>query len=571
MIKKFVTPLLLLLCLFVNTYAQDVVQTQQYPKNYFRYPLDLLPSTAGAFGELRPNHFHAGLDFRTNQRDGYPVHAAADGYVSRLKVQFGGFGNAVYLSHPNGYTTVYGHLQSFSPELEQLIRAYQLQTKCDIVDFNLLPLQVPVSKGQVIATSGHSGAVAGPHVHFEIRDTQTEQTINPQLFGLTVTDHIPPHLGTACVYSFNGGPFSEKTQRELLPVAGANGKYHLVKPHVITVNGDTGFGITADDINNTSPDHNGVYQIELKIDGKTIFTYAAERFAFDQTHAINAFIDYPEFLRTDRFIQKCFIPPGSKITLYPQSVNRGIVSFNDDSVHEVQYVVKDITGNTSTLTLKVKSGSKQQHIAYKPVGTLFRYDQLNTFNNDKVHISIPPGNLYDDMDFTFSTLPEKPGAYSATYQIGDRFSPINDTYDLWIKPDSNIGKYAGKAVIVNTSGNYVGGNYDAGYIKAQAKGFGYFYVKLDTVPPKITPINIVNGANLAAKQVIYLRIGDNLSGVKTYYGYIDGKWVLMKWDFKTKILSYTFDNSVLPGKHTFQLDVTDQKDNVATFKADFYR
>jgi len=571
MIQKFLASLLLFSSFLFSAFAQDVVQTQQYPKDYFRYPLDLPPSTAGAFAELRPNHFHAGLDFRTNQRDGYPVHAAADGFVSRIKVQFGGFGNAVYIAHPNGYTTVYGHLQSFSPELAQLVHAYQLQQKCDIVDFNLLPMQVPVTKGQVIALSGHTGAVEGPHVHFEVRDTQTEQTINPQLFGLTVTDHIPPMLGTACVYQFNGAPFSEKTQRNLLAVAGANGHYHLVKPQVIAVNGDTGFGITAYDMNNTSGNKNGVYSIEVKADGKTVFTYAAERFAFDQTHAINAYIDYPEFLRTGHFIQKCFIPPGSKITLYPQAINRGIINFSDDSVHDIEYVVRDIAGNTSTLDLKVRSNSKAPAVAYKPGGILFHYDQLNTYSTDKVKISIPPGNLYDDMDFTFSALPEKPGAYSATYQIGNRFAPINDTYDLWIKPDTNIGKYADKAVIVNTDGDYVGGNYADGYIKSQAKGFGSFYVKLDTVPPHIAPLNITNGANMAAKQAIYLRIGDNLSGVKTYYGYIDGQWVLMQWDFKSKILSYIFDNSILTGKHTFQLDVTDQKDNTSTFKADFYR
>lgn len=573
MIQRLFASLLLFFGIIFNCFAQDVVQTHVYPKDYFRYPLDLPPKIVGSFGELRPNHFHSGLDFRTNQQDGYPVHAAADGFVSRLRVQFGGFGNAIYITHPNGYTTVYGHLKSFSPEIAKLVLDYQNQVKTDIVDFNLLPLQMPVTKGQVIAISGHTGAVAGPHLHFEVRDSETEQTINPQLFGLTIPDEKPPILGTACIYHFNGAPFSEKTQRDLLPVVGANGNYRLLKPHVIELSGDVAFGITAYDITNTSMAHNGVYSIELLVDGKTKFTFAAERFAFDQTHAINAFIDYPEFLRSNRFIQKCFILPGSKITLYPQSINRGVVTFNDDSLHTVEYIVRDVAGNTSTLSFKVKSSSKvPQYAAFKPTGTLFKYNQPNQYSTDKMKLSIPPGNLYDDIDFQFAELPRRPGAYSSTYQIHNHYTSINDSFDLWIKPDTTLpGWRADKAVIVNSAGICEGGVYQDGYVKAQPHSFGDYYIKLDNEAPYIHPVNIVNGRNMKAKSTISLKIGDNFSGVKSYMGYIDGKWVLMKWDYKTKILSYTFDDSVAPGKHTFELTVTDQVNNAATFKADFYR
>jgi murein DD-endopeptidase MepM/ murein hydrolase activator NlpD len=572
MVKKFLAALLLCICFLADSNAQDVVQTRQYPKNYFRYPLDLPPSTAGSFAELRPNHFHSGLDFKTNHQNGYPVYAAADGFVSRLRVQFGGFGNAVYITHPNGYTTVYGHLESLNPQLAQLVRAYQIQQKNDLVDFNLLPLQVPVTKGQVIALSGSTGDAVGPHLHFEIRDTQTEQTINPQLFGLTIPDNIPPFLGTACVYHLDDAPFSEKTRRDLLPVAGAAGQYHLKAPHIINVSGNTAFGITAVDVNNTSPNNNGVYSIELKLDGKTVYTFAAERFAFDQTRAINAYIDYPEFLASHRFIQKCFILPGSKVTLYPQAINRGVVNFNDDSVHTVEFVVKDVAGNTSTLSLKVKSSIQTSQPPYQPTGTLFRYGQENKAGNDKLTVRIPAGSLYDDMDFSWSELPKRPGAFSATYSIGNRFIPVNGGYDLWIKPDSTqAGWRADKAVIVNGAGICEGGVYANGYVYAQPLTFGDFYIKLDTTAPYIHPLNIINGAKMAAKKTISLKIGDNLSGIKSYNGYIDGKWVLMQWNNKNSVLSYTFDDTVTPGKHTFELTVTDQKNNSNTFKADFYR
>lgn len=572
MIKKLFAAIIICFCLYLSCFAQTTIQTKQYPKNFFRYPLDLPPSTAGSFGELRPSHFHSGLDFKTNGRTGYPVHAAYDGYISRLRVQFGGFGNAIYITHPNGYTTVYGHIERFSPELEQLVLNQQYQQQSYVVDFNLDPMQARVCKDDVIAWSGNAGASAGPHLHFEIRDTETQQTINPQLFGLTIPDRIPPALGTICIYRLGDAPFSEKTPRQFLAVAGASGHYHLKKPQVIDAGGETGFGITATDMNSASSNHNGIYSIELKLDGATVYTFAAEHFAFDQTHAINAYIDYPTFLNSHRFIQKCFILPGSKISLYPQSINRGVINFSDNAVHEIAYIVKDIAGNTSSLTLKVKSSPVKTATPFTAVNTtVFHYDKPNEFSNDKVKVIVPVGNLYDDLKFTYATLPEKPGTYSAIHRIHNRYTPINDSCEIWIKPDNAIGKNIGKAVIVNTDGICEGGVYNDGYIKASVRSFGDYYIKLDTVPPVIHPLNIKNGSNMVKLQRIALKIGDNLSGIKSYAGKIDGKWVLTEWDYKSRILSYKFDRNITPGKHIFDLTVTDNKDNISQFTAYFYK
>jgi hypothetical protein len=205
------------------------------------------------------------------------------------------------------------------------------------------------------------------------------------------------------------------------------------------------------------------------------------------------------------------------------------------------------------------------------VGTLFHYDKLNQFSNAKVKVMIAPGNLYDDIDFTYSTLPKKPGSFSAVHSIHNRFTPVHDGYDLWIKPDSNIGKYTDKAVIVSSTGICEGGIYQDGFIKATVRTFGEFYIRVDTVPPVVVPVNIRNGAQMAKARTISLRIGDNLSGISTYNGKIDGKWVLMEWGFKSKILSYTFNGDIAPGKHIFELNVTDNKNNSTHYIADFYR
>ncbi len=571
MVKQFFCITACFICLLLTLSAQNTIQSRQYPKNYFRYPLDLAPVTAGSFGELRPNHFHSGLDFKTNQVTGFPVHAAQDGYISRLRVEFGGFGNAIYITHPSGYTTVYGHIERFAPALEKAVRQAQYAQQSDMVDFKLDPMQIEVCQGDVIAWSGNAGASVGPHLHFEIRDTKTEETINPQLFGLTIPDKVPPSLYAIGIYKLGGKPFSENTPRQFIPLTGTNGSYRLLKPQVINVSGETGFGIIANDVTSVSPNHNGIYSLEMKFDGKTIYTFAAERFAFDETHAINAYIDYPEFLRHRTWVQKCFIPPGSKITLYPQSVNRGVVNFNDDAVHSLEYIVKDVAGNTSTLDINVKSSSTAAMLTTGAVGTLFHYDKPNTFINDNLRVTIGPGNLYDDLDFTYSTLPKRPGTYSVIHRIHNHLTPINDTFDLWIKPDSSIGKYTNKAVIVNTDGVCENSTYEDGYVKTKARTFGDYFIKIDTEPPFIIPIKFKSGASLKKAGSIALHIGDKLSGVKSYSGKIDGKWVLMQWDYKTHILHYYFTRDIASGKHSFDLTVTDSKDNTAHFAAEFYR
>lgn len=575
-VKKLITRIFLVATLAVVghtlAYSQDIIQSKPYPQNYFRYPLDLAPSTAGSFGELRGNHFHSGLDFKTNQRVGYPVHAVADGYISRMRIQFGGFGQALYITHPNGYTSVYGHIQSFTPQVFKYIRDYQYKNQVFEADIKVPPGVFKVVKGEVVAISGNEGASAGPHVHFEIRDTLTEETVNPQLFGLTIPDKVAPVITSVGIYHLNGNPFSDRTPKEYLPVTGAAGNYRLANPVTLDLSGNTGFGIAVTDQNSSSANKNGVYSIEMKLDGQTVYTFAVERFAFDQTHAINAYIDYPAYITSKRMMQKCFILPGSRISLYPQSINRGIIPFNDDQLHDVEFVCKDVAGNISSLKVKVQSHVPASPVTLQPaLGKMLKYNERSEFANDKVRVQISPNNLYDDLDFIYATLPAKPGALSVTHRIHNKLTPLHEGYDLWIKPDVALGPYADKAVIVNAATGSIGGTYDGGWLKATARTFGDYYIKIDTVPPILMPLNMKNGSNLAAVKTVKFRMGDALSGIRSFVGKIDGKWVLLEWSYKTKLISYTFTNDIAPGRHNFEVTVTDAKNNISKFTADFTR
>lgn len=545
---------------------------QPYPSD-FRLPLDLPPASAGSFGEPRANHFHSGLDFRTNQREGYPVYAVADGYISRLRVQIGGFGNAVYITHPNGYSSVYAHLQRFNARIARIIKDYQYRQQTYAVDFPLLPVEIPVRKGEIIAWSGNTGSSAGPHLHFEFRDSKTEEIINPRLFGFEIPDRVRPAVSALYVYQLNGRPFDENTPKRILKLTGSAGKYRVLGDPVVNVTDEVGFGITVTDMNSASPNKNGVYSIELRMDGETIYHAAWERFFFHHSRGINAHIDYPTYLSTGRRIHKSWVEPGDPLTIYKRLVNSGIVRIADDKIHQMEYVVKDASANTTTITFRIKHNATINIPIKEPASVAaFKYNTSNEFSAPGVKIVIPRGNLYNDIAFRYSATPAVRGGYSPVHKIHTRLMPVHESIQLWIKPDSLMpASLYSKALIVNSGGGSQGGAYDSGFVKTNIRAFGNYYIAVDTVPPVIRPINISDGKSMTGISKMTFRISDNLSGIRSFEGSLNGQWVLMEFDLKTATLWHTFDERTRPGKNSFQLVVTDMKMNKRIYNVTFTR
>lgn len=565
--------LLLVLFVPVTIAAQDIITSREYPKTDFRPPLDLPPIISGSFGELRGNHFHSGMDFKTNQREGYPVYAVADGYISRLRVQSVGFGNAVYITHQNGFSTVYGHLQRFNDRISQTIKDYQYRIESFEVDFPLLPIEIPVKKGEIIAWSGNSGSSGGPHLHFEIRDTQTEETINPQIFGLTVPDRVKPIINGLYMYRLNGQPFSQIIPKQYFQVKGAAGKYTLNQAPVINFSGEIGFGIMAHDKNSASENSVGVYSIELFVDGQSIYSSVWERFFFHHSRSINSHLDYPAYISAGRRIQKSFVEPGNYLTLYKNLQNNGLINIGDSEIHEVNYVVRDVAGNTSSLSFRIKNNPASALVA-KETGsvTTFFFDQDNHFETPEFKILAPKGAFYNNLDFNYTVSTKPAGAFSKTHQVHTRVMPINDAVTLWIKPDSTLSEnLRDKALIVNSRGGALNSSFENGFIKGDTREFGNYYIKLDTVAPRISPVNITEGKSMANTSKINFKISDNLSGIRSFRATIDGRWVLVEFDAKRATLWHTFDEGTAPGKHQFQLVVSDVKLNNSTFNVSFTR
>ncbi len=557
---------------FVQAQNKNIITSRNYPQGYFRNPLNIVQDASGTFGELRSTHFHAGDDYRTQQRIGLPLHAAAEGYVSRVRVQIGGGGNSVYITHPNGFTTVYLHMEDFNEALTAIVREEQYKLKRFDVDIPLNEGKVKLTKGQFIGRAGNTGGSGGPHLHFEIRDTESQRPLNPQLFGLKFKDLFPPTIQGLIVYDLNSPYFNEYSGRRVQTLKSlGSGQYSLQSNQPIPVNGKFGLGINTIDRHRAGGFQNGVYSIELFLDGKPISTVLFEELDFSSSSSIHSYIDYPQFKKTKAKVQKSFKDPGNPINIYKYLDNQGIIELSDEAIHDVKYVVKDVQGNCSELNFKVQQKPTYSQKQYIPKGTPFSFNKANAFQTEDIQIQIPVGALYTDVDFVYQKSAPLAKGYSEVHHVNNSFTPLFSSYNLKIKPSTLPQHLESKALITSVESGSVGGKFENGFVTVNTKLFGSFYVTVDTVPPTITARNLTNGKRVTNQSKIDFTIADNFSGIQSFDAYIDDQWVLMEYDSKTRHIWHTFTSATKSGTHKFRLVVKDWKDNEQVYEASFIR
>ncbi|HJX71882.1 MAG TPA: M23 family metallopeptidase [Bacteroidales bacterium] len=544
----------------------------------FTAPLDIPMFLSGNFGELRSTHFHSGIDIKTQQQIGKNVYASKDGYVSRIKIQSGGYGKSVYLFHPEGYTTVYAHLNDFIPEIASYVKDIQYaQRKYEI---NVFPekYRIPVVKGQLIGHSGNTGYSGGPHLHYEIRDAY-QNPLNVLRFGFNILDNIAPEIKHLAVYPVEPSSIINGRNNKVIyePVR-INGEYIL--KDTLTASGMAGFGIETYDYLNGSGNRCAVYSIELAVNGLIVYYHEMNKFSFSEVKYLNSHLDYEERILNNLSIHKLFPDPNNKLSIYKTVHNNGIVYFSDDSVYHVRISVKDAYSNSTSLFFKV-SGTKSNHAPLQNTTDssfvkTFYYSQVNTYQTPEIKIVIPEYALFRDIDFKYAALKKDTLPYSDLHVIHSDLTPLCGSYRLSIRTKNMSVNLAKKAFIASVDRknklNVFGGTWQNGFVSASVDCFGRFFILVDTMAPSVKPVAFRSNQYCKADDTISFEITDDLSGLKSYNGYIDDEWALFEYDKKSNSLSYTIDKERLtPGiKHALEIVVVDDRNNISVYKSGFY-
>ena len=549
----------------ISFFAKDIVSRT------YQIPVMLPPVLAGNFGELRPNHFHSGIDFKTKGSIGHPIYSFDEGWVSRIVISPRGYGRALYVTHYNGLTTVYAHLETFSDKINKYTEDYQYSNETFVVDTNIEPGVLPVKRGEIIAKSGNTGSSGGPHLHFEIRDTESEDPIDPLPFFVNkIKDTTKPDLRLIRFYPIDGKiNNSETSAYSVNPIKKEGGL--LALNNAVTAWGKIGIGYKAYDKMDSTYNVFGVKYARLYLNDTLIFSIKQDRFSFAQTRYINSLMDYKDWYNRRSYVSKLFREPGNMLNIYGKMINDGYIDINEEKDYNFRLELTDNHGNTTKLPFTV-TGKKTELNDKKEPGEFYcKYDTTNIITRSNFWFSIPKGALYNDLDLDYSVKFTN-AKYSDIHSVHSPDVPLHSYCEITIPLNKDNVEDKSKYYIATDRNGRPTFNktvYVEGSLIAKVRTFGDFYAVADTVPPVLTPLNPQNWGKTG--QVRY-KMTDAMSGVKTWKGEIDGNFALFEYDEKQGYISYKIDKKrVQKGKnHTLRMTLTDNCDNITVDERNFY-
>ena len=550
-------PIFFSLLFFIGSVQSGYAQETDTDKPSFTPPFDFPITFSGNFGEIRANHFHGGLDFKTGGTIGKPVRALADGYISRIRVTHGS-GYVLDVAYDNGYSTINRHLSAFVGDVARRVEDLQYEKESWEVEITPEPDEYPVKAGQIIALSGNTGYSFGPHLHLDMIETATDEYIDPLPFFMNkVKDKTAPRAEGIMLFPQPGkGVVEGKQTRRAFPA-------HPTKP--ITAWGLIGAGIRAYDYMDGVQNKYGVKTVILEVDGEEVFRSTIDRFAYEENRYINSW--------THGQYMKSFIEPGNRLRMLQASNgNRGLVEINEERPYRFVYTLSDALGNTS----KVRFTVQGQKTTIAPVEHREKYalkwDKVNYLQEPGLELVIPKGMLYDDVLLNYSVRADS-GDIAFTYQLNDTRIPMHNACDLRIglrrRPVEDVTKYYVAGVTARGGKYRIGGKYEDGVMKVRIRDLGTYTVAVDTVPPVITP---VNQAQWGRTGKIIFKAKDKETGINTYRGTIDGKYALFG---KPNSISGNLVCELDPkhvekgGKHVVEMTVTDGCGNRTTEQFEF--
>lgn len=546
-------------------------------KPNFQKPVDIPIFLNGSFGELRSNHFHTGIDIRTNGQAGLPLYCADDGFVSRISVSPTGYGLALYVDHPSGYTTVYGHLDHLIPELAKWVRDRQYEKKRFSVNLEPEKDQFKVKRGELIGWCGNSGSSGGPHLHFEVRNTRSQRSLNPLTLGFKINDTKSPVIQFLHFYPLSDDSHvAGLTKNSRYKTVLINGSYRPEKTAVYNAYGEIGLGLDVIDYIDGTWSKCGIYRIEIRANNERIYSCSFDSLNYTYTSHFLSYTDYAWKARGGSDIHRNFIEPGNRLELYDHCTDNGKLRIENGKTYLIEYLVTDAAGNASRLVFTIKGTQPTKHPDVESVRT-FRYNVSNSYREEQFAINIPEGALFNDLRFQYHLIDSIPRwGYSPIHAVHHNDVPLGKTVSLVLKPKNLPDSLEKKALIVKieSSGQRtsVGGTFRNGWVETNIRSFGQYCISVDNKPPVITPLSIKNNNTLIEANRIRFRITDNLSGIDQYNGYIDDEWVLFGYDAKSNTITYNFDEKLIRNKrHHLVLTVTDIKGNQAEYKGSFLK
>lgn len=543
--------------------ACPLLHAQEVKSVKFTSPFDFPLYLSANFGELRTNHFHGGLDFKTQGTVNKPVRSIADGYVSRITVSAGGYGNALYVTHPNGYLSVYGHLNSFSPAIARYVEQYQYEKETFTVDIPVDSIRFPVKQGEVIALSGNTGFSFGPHLHMEIRDAATNEPIDPlPYYKSQIRDTRAPVARSITFYPISGsGIVNGSIEPKTCNIVVKTKDVCLEKQ--VNAWGKIGIGITANDYMDGTSNTYGVRSVTLLVDSTKIFQSLLSRYSFGESRAINSWTDYAAYKEQGRWVMKSFVAPGNPLRFLLAGEERGVIAIDKEQDYHFTYLLEDLYGNISRYAFVVH-GCPQPIPAYHSGDRRYlHYDRSNMIQEPGCQLVIPRGMLYEDVALNTSVRADS-SAISFEYSLHDKPLPLHAGCELMIGirhlPVADTLKYYIQRCI-GTKRYSAGGRYENGWMKTNIYELGTYRVAVDTVPPRLTSLKALSARSLVFK------VTDEGTGIKSYRGTVDGKFILVAYNAKNGTLTCRLDpKRVSSGKHTFHLVVEDYCGNITTIE-----
>lgn len=532
-------------------------------------PLDIPLYLSATFGEIRPNHIHAGLDIKTQGVEGKKVFAVADGYISRIGVSPYGYGNVLYVTHYDGYTSVYAHLQRFSGEIARYVKDYQYKHKKFASQIYPDKDKFPVKKGDLIAYAGNSGGSGGPHLHFEIRHTASEKPVNPLYFGYKIADNVKPLIQGVSVYPLGDESTLENGIKPIyFDVTNENGRYSLKDRNFVHANGEISFGIRTFDQVGTSTNKNGPYLYELFLDDKLAFQVEADSFSYNEPRYVNSLLDYRRYKQKKSSYVRTETDPFNKLQMIAK--RNGTVTVGEGDTVNVCFKISDYSGNSSSISFKLvgtapvyveRPQHRRSEYFVKADGSMNADITIEDFN-----VSMEYGTLFRDEWIQTGQRDEK-GCCSRIYRFGTDEMTTFKPFTVRIRPTAEWADHPKKFIAYIDGGGKVsslGGKMKNGYMETTTRNLGEFTIKIDTIAPKVSASNFKDGQSVSKLSSLRFKISDNMTGIETYDIYLDEVWVLGKYDAKNALLYYEIDEKMPSGTNNVKVVVTDGVGNKKT-------